>query len=65
MCELLNQAFGKVFTKEDLSDIPEAKWEYSVNGGVGLCYINIDDIRVMHIVAWCMRVWSENRLCLG
>jgi len=29
MCELLNQAFGEVFTKEDLSDIPEAKWEYS------------------------------------
>jgi len=50
MCELLNQAFGKVFTKEDLSDIPEAKWEYSVNGGVGLCDIIIDDIRVMQIL---------------
>jgi len=50
MRELLNQAFGKVFTKEDVSDIPEAKWEYSVNGGVGLCDINIDDIRVMQIL---------------
>jgi len=49
MCELLNQAFGEVFTKEDLSDIPEAKWEYSVNGGPGLSDISIDDIRVMKI----------------
>jgi len=29
MCELLNQAFGEVFTKEDVSDIPEAQWEHS------------------------------------
>jgi len=50
MCELLNQAFGEVFAKEDLSDIAEAKWEYSVNGGVGLCDIIIDDIRVMQIL---------------
>ena len=35
LCELLNQAFEEVFTKEDLSDIPEAKWEYSVNGSPG------------------------------
>jgi len=25
MSELFNEAFGKVFTKENLSDIPEAK----------------------------------------
>ena len=52
MCELLNQAFGEVFTKEDVSDIPEAEWEYSVNGGLGLCDtgITIDEIRVMQIL---------------
>ena len=50
LCELLNQAFEEVFTKEDLSDIPEAKWEYSVTAGVGLCDINIDNIRVMQIL---------------
>jgi len=33
-----------------LSDIPEAKWEYSVNGGSGLCDIITDDIRVMQIL---------------
>ena len=44
---MLNQAFGEVFTKEDLSDIPEAKWEYSENGGLGLCDITFDEARVM------------------
>jgi len=47
MCELLNQAFGEVLTKEDLSDIPEAKWGYSENGGLGLCDITFDEARVM------------------
>ena len=50
MCEQLNQAFGEVFTKEDVSDIPEAEWEYSVNGGSGLCDITIDEIWVMQIL---------------
>jgi len=50
MCELLNQAFGEVFTKEDLSDRPEAKWEYSENGGLGLCDIIIDEFRIMQIL---------------
>ena len=52
MCELLNQAFGEVFTKEDLSDIPQAKWEYSENGGLGLCDRRTpsDDFRIMKIL---------------
>jgi len=50
MCELLNQAFGEVFAKEDLSDIPKAKWEYSVSGSSGLCDIVIEDIQVMQIL---------------
>ena len=33
-----------------MSDIPEAEWEYSVNGGLGLCAITIDEIRVMQIL---------------
>jgi len=50
ICELLNQAFGEVFTKEDVSDIPEAQWEHSVSGRLGLCDITIDDIQVMQIL---------------
>jgi len=33
-----------------VSDIPEAEWEYSVNGGLWLCDITIDQIRVMQIL---------------
>jgi len=33
-----------------VSDIPEAEWEYSVNGGLGLCDITVDEIRVMQIL---------------
>jgi len=50
MCELLNQAFGVVCTKEDLSDISEATREYNVNGRVMLCDINIDGMRVMQVL---------------
>ena len=50
MCELLNQAFGEVFTKEDVSVIPEAKWKYCVNGRLGLCDIIFDDVWVMQIL---------------
>ena len=27
MSDLFNEAFGKVFTKERLGDVPKAKWE--------------------------------------
>jgi len=29
MSELFNEAFGKVFTREKVNDIPEAKWVFS------------------------------------
>jgi len=29
MSKLFNEAFGKVFTKEKVKDIPEAKWAFS------------------------------------
>ena len=36
MSELFNEAFGKVFTKENLSDIPEARWVCPDKGDIGL-----------------------------
>jgi len=47
MSELFNEAFGKVFTKENLSDIPEAKWAFPDNGGIGLCDISFDEASVL------------------
>jgi len=42
MSELFNEAFGKVFTKERLKDIPEAKWAVSGKGDLGLGDISFD-----------------------
>jgi len=36
MSELFSEAFGKVFTKENLSDILEAKWTFPDKGSIGL-----------------------------
>ena len=36
-------AFGKVFTKENLNDIPEAKCVFSDKEGTGLCDISFDE----------------------
>jgi len=47
MSELFNEAFGKVFTKENLSDIPEAKWVFPDKGGIGLCDISFDEASVL------------------
>ena len=47
MSELFNEAFGKVFTKENLSDIPEAKWVFPDKGGIGLCNISFDEASVL------------------
>ena len=43
MSELFNEAFGKVFTKESLNDIPEAKCVFSDKEGTGLCDISFDE----------------------
>jgi len=37
-------------TKEDLSDTPEAKWEYGKNGDLGLCDTTIAEDRVIKIL---------------
>ena len=42
-----NEAFGKVFTKENLSDIPEARWVCPDKGGTGLCDISFDEVSVL------------------
>ena len=47
MSELFNEAFGKVFTKENLSDILEARWVCSDKGGIGLCDISFDGVSVL------------------
>jgi len=47
MSELFNEAFGKVFAKENLSDIPEAKWVFPDKGGIGLCDISFDEASVL------------------
>ena len=47
MSEPFNDAFGKVFTKENLSDIPEAKWVFPDKGGIGLCDISFDEASVL------------------
>jgi len=47
MSEPFNDAFGKVFTKENLSDIPEAKWVFPDKGGIGLCDISFDKASVL------------------
>ena len=47
MSELFNEAFGKVFTKEYLSDIPEAKWLFPDKEGTGLCDISFDEASVL------------------
>ena len=43
MSELFNEAFGKVFTKESLNDIPETKCVFSDKEGTGLCDISFDE----------------------
>ena len=47
MSELFNEAFDKVFTKENLSDIPEAKWLFPDKEGTGLCDISFDEASVL------------------
>ena len=47
MSELFNEPFGKVFTKENLSDIPEGKWVFPDKGGIGLCDISFDEASVL------------------
>jgi len=47
MSELFNDAFGKVFTKESLKDIPEAKWAVSGKGDLGLGDISFDEETVL------------------
>ena len=47
MSELFNGAFGKVFTKERLGDVPEAKWEYEDQQSIGISDITIDEEAVM------------------
>jgi len=47
MSELFNEAFGKVFTKERLKDIPEAKWAVSGKGYLGLGDISFDEETVL------------------
>jgi len=42
MSELINEDFGKIFTKESLNDIPEAKWAFLGKEGTGLCDISFD-----------------------
>ena len=46
MSELFNEAFGKVFTKENLSDTPEAKWVFPDKGGIRLCDISFAEASV-------------------
>ena len=45
--ELFNEAFGKMFTKEILGDVPEAKWEYRDQQSIGISDIIIDEDAVM------------------
>ena len=47
MCELFNEFFGSVFTKERLDDIPEAKWEYKDPQRLGIGDIEISEEIVM------------------
>ena len=47
MSELFNEAFGIVFTKENLSDIPEARLVCPDKGGIGLCDISFDEASVL------------------
>jgi len=47
MTELFNEAFGKVFTKENLNDIPEAEWAFPDKGGIGLCDISFHEASVL------------------
>ena len=46
MSELFNEAFGKVFTKENLGDTPEAKWVFPDKGGIRLCDISFAEASV-------------------
>ena len=43
MSVLFNEAFGKVFTRERLGDVPEAKWEYGDEQSIGISEITIDE----------------------
>jgi len=45
--ELFNEAFGKVFTKERLGDVPEAKWEYGDQQSIGISDNTVDEEAVM------------------
>ena len=47
MSELFNEAFAKVFTKERLNDIREAKWAVSGKGDLGLGDISFDEETVL------------------
>jgi len=47
MSVLFNEAFGKVFTKENLNDVPEAKWVFTGKEGTGLCDISLDEETVL------------------
>ena len=48
-------------TKEDLSDTPEAKWEYGKNGDLGLCDTTIAEDRVIKILD---KLWEDNAAVL-
>ena len=45
--ESFNEAFGKVFTKERLGDVPEAKWEYGDQQSIGISDNTVDEEAVM------------------
>jgi len=45
--ELFNEAFGKVFMKERLKDIPEAKCVFPGNEDLGMCGIFFDEETVL------------------
>ena len=47
MSDLFNEAFGKVFTKERLGDVPEAKWEYEDQQSIGISDNTVDEEAVM------------------
>ena len=47
MSELFNEAFGKVFTKERLGGVLEAKWEFGDQQSIGISDIAIDEEAVM------------------
>ena len=43
-CEVINQFFSSVFTKEDLNDVPEFVFEGNIPNTLTTCDINIEDV---------------------